>query len=85
MLPIGPDRLFLGGWSTVQVEEIRKRGPNRLVSRSNQSVSQAADKFVYGVDDSMLEFVRHHFRRGRPKPLAQQLVEHVAAKRGSGG
>lgn len=84
ILPVGPDRLFVAGWSALQVEAIRERGGDRLVSRSNQVVSQAANKFVYGVDDSMLEFVRRHFRRARPKPLAQQLIEHVAARRGSG-
>lgn len=83
-LPVGPDRLFVAGWSAPQVEAIRERGADRLVSRSNQVVSQAANEFVYGVDDSMLEFVRQHFRRGRPKPLAQQLIEHVAARRGAG-
>lgn len=83
-LPIGPDRLFVAGWSAVQVAKIRQRGVNSLVSRSNQAVVQAADKFVYGVDDNMLDFVRRHFRRARPKPLSQQLIEYVAKKRGGG-
>ena len=85
ILPIGPGRLFVGGWNLCHVEAIRRRGLDRLVSRSNQAVTQAADRFVYDVDDSMLDFIRRHFRRARPKPLVQQLIEYVAAKRGAGG
>lgn len=84
ILPIGPERLFVAGSSASNVETIRQRGADRLVSRSNHAVTQAADRFVYGVDDSMLDFVRRNFRRARPKPLAQQLIEHVAAKRRPG-
>lgn len=83
ILPIGPKRLFVAGRSNSIVEAIRQRGPDRLVSSSNQAVARAADRFVYSVDDSMLEFVQKNFRRARPKPLAQRLIEYVAAKRGS--
>ena len=85
LLPIGPGRIFAGAWSETEIEVIRRRGPDRIVARSNQWVTRAADRFVYGVDDTMLEFVRHNFRRARPKPLVQQLVEYVAAKRGFSG
>ena len=84
ILPIGPDRLFVAAWSKSHLEMIRQRSPDRLVSRSNQAVARAADRFVYGVDDSMLGIVQKSFRRARPKPLAQQLVEYVAEKRRGG-
>lgn len=85
MLPIGPDLLFVAAADASRVQTIRQRRADQLVSRSNQAVTQAANKLVFGIDDGMLAFVQRNFRRARPKPLAQRLIEEVAAKRGLGG
>jgi len=84
ILPIGPDRLFVGTWDASHTEAVVKRGADRLVHSSNQAVTRAADTFVYGVDDSMLEFIKKQYRRERPKPYSQLLMEYVAAKRAVG-
>lgn len=84
ILPIGPNRLFVGAWSAAHTEAVIKRGADSLVRSSNQAVTRAADRFVYGVDDGMLDFVMKHYRRERPKPYSQLLVEYVAAKRAIG-
>jgi hypothetical protein len=82
ILPTGPSRLFIAGGNRKQTADIVSRRPDQLVARSNRAVTEAAHQYVYGIDDSALDFVRRHFGRVRPKTLLQQVVEHVAAKRG---
>lgn len=82
VLPIGPHRLFVAGHDRRHVDGIAARGADRLVARSNRAVVEAADDYVWGVDDGQLDFVRRHFGRNRPKSQLERLVEHMESKRG---
>lgn len=82
ILPIGPGRLFVAAASEKRVDEIAAKGADRLVARSNQIVTRSAEAYVYGQDDSALDFVRHNFGRDRKKSVLRDLVDHIELKRG---
>lgn len=82
IVPVGPNRLYVGTFNRAEAERFLITNTSQLVSRSNRAVTQAAVKYVYGVNDEQLGFVSKHFGHNRPKSLLEMLVDHIARQRG---
>jgi hypothetical protein len=57
VLPISPRRLFIATKNEETFQYFREMNPNELAQAVNNQVSQHARKFVFGCDDSQLNFV----------------------------
>lgn len=75
-MPIGPHRLFIAAKNRAVLNSIVSLGRRKLVRETNRLVTRHAVKFVYGVDDRQIDFVKKHFN-AEPDP---RLLESTARK-----
>jgi hypothetical protein len=65
-LPVSPNRIFLA-CNSIEIERSIKAVPvNELLHVMNSRVVEQARKYVYGVDDSQLRFVKNRFGKQSP-------------------
>jgi Protein of unknown function (DUF4238) len=65
-IPIGPRMLFIAT-NTVEMERtIRNMNARQLMEQVNNRVVSQARKYVWGIDDTQLRFVRNRFGRMEP-------------------
>ncbi|MBU1336050.1 MAG: DUF4238 domain-containing protein [Alphaproteobacteria bacterium] len=70
-IPIGPYRMFLAAKDEAAMRYLRQIQPRQLVRENNRQVCDYAVKYVYGVDDRQIEFVRKHFgTKKQPRLMA---------------
>jgi hypothetical protein len=72
LLPISPDRVFVGAATRETMDEIAKmaNNTNRFVGTINDFIAKQARKYVYGTDDRQLRFVENRLgQRIRSTPL----------------
>lgn len=77
-IPIGPRKLFTATVDRSTSLKIMAHDKSQLSKVLNKIVVKNAEKFVYGVDNSMLPFVQKHMSSTR----TSSLVERLALRRG---
>ncbi|MBU1306948.1 MAG: DUF4238 domain-containing protein [Alphaproteobacteria bacterium] len=71
VIPIGPRKMFVAAKDQAALAVIRGMKPRQLVRESNRQVCDYAVKYVYGVDDSQIDFVRKHLgTKEQPRLMA---------------
>jgi hypothetical protein len=65
-MPIGPRRLFVAANELALAQQIVRQGHDELVSMMNDLVVRQARKFVWGFDNSHLQFVEQRLGEMRP-------------------
>ncbi|MCJ8139577.1 DUF4238 domain-containing protein [Falsirhodobacter halotolerans] len=74
-LPIGPRRLFVAARDKAALRPILAMSHRQLVRECNRQVCDYAVRFVYGADDSQLDFVsKHQATKDQPR-LAQASAD----------
>lgn len=72
VIPIGPRKMFVAAKDQAALAVVRSIKLPQLVREANRQVCDYAVKYVYGIDDSQLEFVRKHFgTKQQPRLMAQ--------------
>lgn len=61
-MPIGPRLLFLATSEQTTLRRIVEQDPGKLATRTNDCVTRQARKYVWGLDDSHLEFIEQRLR-----------------------
>lgn len=65
-LPVSPNRIFLA-CNSIEIEKsIQAMPANELTHITNSRVVEQARKYVYGIDDSQLRFVKNRFGKQSP-------------------
>lgn len=87
MTPIGPDALFLASNHPDAGRRVALMDPDWLVNEVNMTVVAQAVEFVWGSDNSQIDFVREHFGTAPLPPVIsdEQRAHAVAAARGEIG
>src|ERR1700732_4140096 len=75
-LPIGQSQLFVAVTDGATEIAVRQRPPYELVGAANELIAGHAIKYVYGQDDSHLEFVKRHMSTKRQKSLLERLAAY---------
>lgn len=70
-MPIGPRTLFIAARDHAALYGVLGVGVKELVRETNRQVCNHAIKYVYGIDDSQIEYVRKHFGT-KPQPRLLQ-------------
>lgn len=78
LVPLGPNRLFAATRDIETMRNIISRRPTEYVKCVNKITVEHAVKFVFGVNDHMLNFVQKHFAKKRHTTV----MERLAATRG---
>jgi hypothetical protein len=73
VLPVGPRRLFVAVKDRKLIDQMRVAGENALVVATNGHVVGAADKYVYGINDSQLRFVQNRMGTARVPTLIERM------------
>lgn len=83
-LPISPGTLFLASNDPTLAGKIAKGDHTKAAKLMNKTVVAQASEFVWGVDESQLEFVRRHMGKTPLKPVISDEMrqEAIAAARG---
>jgi hypothetical protein len=76
MMAIGPRRLFVATAKPETQRRLQARRPGELVKAINKLTVQHAEKFVYGLTDDMLPFVKKHMSTKRHTTLLEMLAAH---------
>jgi hypothetical protein len=66
-LPIGPTMLFVAANEKTTLQRVVEQDLETLVMRMNDCTTQQAQKYVWGFDDSYLEFVEQRLRPTNPQ------------------
>ena len=70
-LPIGPYRIFVVAKDQQTLNVIRSANIRQIVREVNRQVCDYAVKYVYGIDDRHIDFVKKHFAtKEQPRLLA---------------
>lgn len=75
LIPIGPRRLFLATRQKSAKKLIEQSDVDALTTKVNTHVVEAANKYVYGTDDSQLRFVQNRMGTKPIERLAARLRE----------
>jgi hypothetical protein len=75
-LPIGPARLFVAVNDIATELLVRQRPLSELVAAANELISGHAIKYLYGQDDSHLEFAIRHMSTRRQSSLLERLAAY---------
>lgn len=76
-MPIGPRKLFIAAKDRQVLGTILGSGRRVLLRESNRLVVRRAAKFVYGIDDAQLPFVKKHFGRDPEHRLLESTVAKI--------
>jgi Protein of unknown function (DUF4238) len=79
-LPIAPHRLFVAVNSEETELQIKGRPAIELVQSTNIQLARRAEKYVYGRDDSEMEFVDKYISSDRPQRLLARLRDYRKEK-----
>lgn len=76
--PIGPYRIFVVAKDQETLNVIKSANTRQIVREVNRQVCSYAVKYVYGIDDVQLDFVRKHFAtKEQPRLLASVSKQQV--------
>ena len=78
-MTIGPKKLFVLAPNRKIIEQLKLQPRNQLAKTINRLVAEHANRFVYGVDDKMYQFVSKYFATKRHS----SFLERLAAMRGN--
>lgn len=83
-LPIGPYDIFVAAYDPSLARKASDENPTQLVKRMNLATVQRARRFVWGIDDSQLPFIRKHISELPDRVILteEQLQEARDAARG---
>jgi uncharacterized protein DUF4238 len=79
-LPIAPHRLFVAVNTEEAERKFKDQPPSELAQETNIQVVEQAVKYVYGVDDTELEFIDKHLSSNRPQTLLEKLRDRRRQK-----
>jgi hypothetical protein len=79
-LPIARDRLFIAAGSEEMERKLKDQPQNELIQSTNIQLAKQAAKYVYGSDNSELEFVDKYISADRPKCFFEKLREYRKKK-----
>lgn len=74
MMPIGPNRLFVATRETQTMRRIAAQKRREQAKHLNKITVQHAVKYVFGVDEKMIGFVRKHFAVRRHATQMERLA-----------
>jgi hypothetical protein len=83
-LPIGPKMLSVAGRDDTWARRLANANPTRVVKSVNLAVVSAARKFVWGVDDGQLGFVRKRMSSTPDRPIITDEQREQAIKAATG-
>ena len=73
VLPVGPRRLFIAAKDRKLIDRIRGAGEDALVIATNTHVVGAANKYVYGSNDSQLRFIQNRMGNAKIPTLIERM------------
>lgn len=73
VLPVGPRRLFVAAKDRKIIDRIRSAGEDALVNETNAHVVGAANKYVYGSNDSQLRFIQNRMGNVKVRTLIERM------------
>jgi hypothetical protein len=84
-LPIGPSMLFVAGHDATWAKRLSAANPSAVVKSVNLAVVSAARKFVWGLDNGQLKFVRSRMSTAQEQPIItdeqrQQAINAAAGR-----
>jgi hypothetical protein len=79
-LPIAAHRLFVAANGEETERKFKNQPPNELVQATNIQVLRQAVKYVYGVDDTYMEFVDKYISSERPESFLEKLRDRRKQK-----
>jgi len=84
-MPVGPRMLFVAGRDATWAKRLAAADPTKVVRRVNLAVVSSARKFVWGVDDSQLCFVRNRMSTAPEKQIIsdEQKQQAILAAAGA--
>lgn len=72
-LPVGPRKLFIAANDRALIDAIRNAGEDALVTATNAATVGAADRYVYGSNDSQLRFVQNRMGKAKAPTLIERM------------
>lgn len=75
VLPIGPHRIFVMTKDKPTLEVILSANPRQVIREINRQVCRHAVRYVYGIDDKQIDFVKKHFATKSQKRLLDSVFE----------
>jgi hypothetical protein len=76
---VSPTKLFVAANNASWLKNLRNNPPIEFIKSSNNLVANNAVRFVYGVDDSQLQYVENRLRR-EDQPIKGILPRLPASK-----
>jgi hypothetical protein len=82
--PVGPQIIFIAANDARLGKRVGAADPTKLAKSMNKLIVAQAHEFVWGCDDSQIDFVRKHFGTAKIEPVISERArtESLAAARG---
>jgi hypothetical protein len=90
-MPMGPRLLLIAADDLTEAQQLARQDHNELIELMNDRVVRQARRFVWGLDDSRLQFVEHgwetcfralHWRLDRSSPPLRLALDYALLARG---